>query len=420
MTIGHYEGVILKCEARLTNETFTGYLIVPMRRNRAYIGIQGPSIVRYSSSGTGAQYYDAPYGLLDVDENILYTTIDGDNEIENKVSLVTFNDSADNGVKVSSYAAKYLPTVAKKTNKDDHYHLYPKAMFFNNVVYRAFIKIHRGTDSAFLWGQPLLIIVDPYGNKFLNNWGGGLDIDYDNNTIMSAVMGAGKKEANNSFTGLLLGNLPEVTQEGVDNQGHPIMVDKTGLVGYEHGEQAYGIFDDGTMFLGKASRAQIRLNGTEGVIQNANYPTSGIKIDFEGDNQKPYIDLQANTGAQVYLGTGGAPIANLYFRVKSPNTDNGGNNQELIHIGKQEYYLQTDNYADPVLYQNEDTIPEGSQVGDIKTVGSGLKINLKDGTLTGYDKLIIQGGIPGENDGILLSTEDSPIKSLAGQNSKNN
>ncbi len=257
----------------------------------------------------------------------------------------------------------------------------------------------------------MLVLVDPYGNTFLNNWGGALDINYDNNSVMASVLGAGRKTNKNTFTGLLLGDIPDENN---------VLDPRTGLVGYEDGEQAYGIFDDGTMFLGKASRAQIRLNGTEGVIQNANYPTSGIKIDFEGDSQKPYIDLQANTGAQVYLGTGGAPTTNLYFRVKSPNADNGGNNQELIHIGKQEYYLQTDNYADPVLYQNGDTIPEGSQVGDIKTVGSGLKINLKDGTLTGYDKLIIQGGIPGESNSILLSTEDSPIKSLAGQSSKNN
>ena len=174
---------------------------------------------------------------------------------------------------------------------------------------------------------------------------------------------------------------------------------KTGLLGYEHGEQAYGIFDDGTMFLGKSSRAQIRLNGTEGVIQNANYPTSGIKIDFEGDNQKPYIDLQANTGAQVYLGTGGAPTTNLYFRVKSPNTDNGGNNQELIHIGKQEYYLQTDNYSD--------------------TNKTGLKIDLKEGSLKSYDKLTLQGGILGSNESIYLSTNNAPTTKI-NDVSKNN
>lgn len=211
---------------------------------------------------------------------------------------------------------------------------------------------------------------------------------------MSAVMGAGKKEDNNTFTGLLLGDLPKVENEN-----------RTGLLGYEHGEQTYGIFDDGTMFLGKASRAQIRLNGTEGVIQNANYPTSGIKIDFEGDNQKPYIDLQADTGAQVYLGTGGSPTTNLYFSVKSPG-GNAGNNKELIHIGKQEYYLQTDDYPSTSETVNGATV----------TTPSGLKIDLKNGTFDSKGPLTISGDSVNINaTGGALNLTGANFKLLAGQ-----
>ena len=212
---------------------------------------------------------------------------------------------------------------------------------------------------------------------------------------MSAVMGAGKKESNNTFTGLLLGDLPKVENEN-----------KTGLLGYEHGEQAYGIFDDGTMFLGKSSRAQLRLSGTEGVIENVGYSagTGGIKIDFDGaltgtKATLPYIDLKASTGAQVYLGTGGQPTANLYFSIKSPNSANGGNNNELIHIGKQQYYLQTDNYSD--------------------TNKTGLKIDLKEGSLKGYDNLTLQGGTLGQNNSIYLSTNNATAN-VAGQTNKNN
>ena len=270
---------------------------------------------------------------------------------------------------------------------------------------------------------------------------------------MSAVMGAGKKESDNSFTGLLLGDLPKVTQEGVDANGNPSMVNKTGLPGYEHGEQAYGIFDDGTMFLGKSSRAQLKFNGTEGLIQNAGYDYGhGIKIDFDGgidttpgnkkkvvsastNDQHPYIDIKDTNGAQVYLSTDGT-AASPYLKVKSPNATGG---KDLLHIESASYYLQTENYKDATS----------------SAAGTGLKIDLANGILNSYNKLtingaagskihfgnninytelgydgtkgyltsignlILQGGNIGTENSIYLST-DNATATVAGQENKNN
>lgn len=221
-------------------------------------------------------------------------------------------------------------------------------------------------------------MVDPYGNEFLNNWGGALDINHDDNTIMAAVMGAGKKENDNTFTGILMGDLPKV--DGTNN--------KSGLLGYEHGEQSYGMFDDGTMFLGKASRAQIRFDGSTGIIQNSGYTVNGdysqgagMLIDLDGENQKPYINMHADNGAAVYIGTGGGetadtsiPRKNLYFRVIGPEKNKGQKDgAELIHIGKGAYYLQTEDY--PGTSENP----------------AGLKIDLKTGEFDSKGKLTITG-----------------------------
>ena len=189
---------------------------------------------------------------------------------------------------------------------------------------------------------------------------------------MSAVMGAGKKEDNNTFTGLLLGDLPKVENEN-----------RTGLLGYEHGEQTYGIFDDGTMFLGKSGRAQLKFNGTESTIQNAGYNFGhGIKIDFDGafsgstitnsatisENQNPYIDMKASNGSQVYISTTGSE-EKPFFRVKGPND----NDNDLIHIENDDYYLQTANYP------------------GTEATPSGLKIDLKNGVFDSKGKLTIVG-----------------------------
>lgn len=187
---------------------------------------------------------------------------------------------------------------------------------------------------------------------------------------MASILGAGKKEADNTFTGLLLGDLPEVE----DN------TTKTGLVGYEHGEQAYGIFDDGTMFLGKASRAQLKFDGTDGYIKNTGYDYGeGIKIDFDGgvsgdkivntttaQTQKPYIDMISSTGAEVYISPDGE--AHPYFQIKGE--DEGKVDSLLMYISKDDYYLQDNERA------------HGRP---------GLKINLKTGEFDSTGQLTITG-----------------------------
>jgi hypothetical protein len=48
----------------------------------------------------------------------------------------------------------------------------------------------------------------------LNKWDGGLTIDEKNGTILAAMVGAGIKDKNNTFSGVLMG---DVTQAFKDN-----------------------------------------------------------------------------------------------------------------------------------------------------------------------------------------------------------
>jgi phosphoribosylamine-glycine ligase len=46
-----------------------------------------------------------------------------------------------------------------------------------------------------------------YESPMLNEWDGSFKIDESNSTIMSMMLGAGLKDENNQFSGVLMGNL---------------------------------------------------------------------------------------------------------------------------------------------------------------------------------------------------------------------
>lgn len=228
-------GWILKCQAAIGNseKVFTGYLTIPMRTNRDIIGMVGPTLVRYNSSGTNPQFYDGALGLIDSQENIQYNysvktiTIEegyvkgNDGQGSNGSVDIATDGRTNNGTGWKDY----FPVV--QNNKGDaRSHLKPKAMFFKDInkkkypsnadkaqVYNVGYEFIQ--NNSCVWANPILILMDPYGNQMLNNWGGELNIDYDNNSIMSAVMGAGRKENDNTFTGLLMGDLPKVDNTGL-------------------------------------------------------------------------------------------------------------------------------------------------------------------------------------------------------------
>ena len=118
------------------------------------------------------------------------------------------------------------------------------------------------------------------------------------------MLGAGKKETDNTFSGVLMGN---VTKGAKDTSAG------LGLFGYQSGIQSFGINIDGTAFIGKSSTAQLKFNGNEGILQNAGYKDgTGINITMNGDpSQKQFISLKSNKIEHVLIST-----QSPYFRIK--------------------------------------------------------------------------------------------------------
>ena len=61
----------------------------------------------------------------------------------------------------------------------------------------------------------------------LNHWDGKFKIDEENGTILSTMVGAGVKNTDNTFSGVLMGNVADV--DNTDNKSG------LGVYGFHHG-----------------------------------------------------------------------------------------------------------------------------------------------------------------------------------------
>ena len=205
------------------------------------------------------------------------------------------------------------------------------------------------------WSQPILMMQSKYDFALLNDWDGSLTLNEKDGIILSTMLGAGRKNSNNTFSGVLIGDIKAGT--GLDTTQKA-----TGVYGIHEGQLSYGFRDNGTGFIGKSGHGQILLDGNTSVIRNAGYL---LTEKVKDENEKEEIK-DIGTGMQIDLDNGIIDIKNkgkskIYI---SPNlsgkdgdkayfTINGTHNT-LMHIYDDSYYLQSDNY------QNDDVAKKGS------------------------------------------------------------
>ena len=141
-----------------------------------------------------------------------------------------------------------------------------------------------------------------------NDWDGTLQIDESGNKILASLIGAGKKEKDNTFSGVVLGDLTTMSE------GETSI--KTGVLGFNKSIETFGFHTDGTAFIGPSGGGRITFNGNEGIIESAEKntvfnlkegsiylsnsatknsdgkdlnPSAEIIIDSNGRNNGPYF-----------------------------------------------------------------------------------------------------------------------------------
>lgn len=132
---------------------------------------------------------------------------------------------------------------------------------------------------------PVHLMLNRYGNSAINGWdGNSVNIDNDGGFILAPQVGAGIKENDNSFTGVIMGKVKETNQSGAD----------IGLIGYAKGVRS--IFLDaqtGKAVFGANGKGQITIDPTNNTARiysgNFVYRPNGTGTGMEIDLTTPQI-----------------------------------------------------------------------------------------------------------------------------------
>lgn len=234
------------------------YLPIPLRDKNQCTHIIGADKVIYSTSGNPS-YYKNPYEIFNGLDKI------------SGVEWKSFYSKDSNGKEEDTV---FLPTIELKNNE---YRLKPKSLYIDGLKPYAVQAIY---NNQVIWTQPILIIQNEYFSSTINKWDGALKIDDSGNYILSKMIGAGKKNSSNQFSGVLMGDWGNNTNDSYL---------QTGLFGFQNGVMTYAFKDDGTGFIGPG-KGRIEFDGTKGIIKSADYkikdgvPIAGLYLDLQLGN----------------------------------------------------------------------------------------------------------------------------------------
>lgn len=205
--------------------------------------------------------------------------------------------------------------------------------------------------------QPIVLTLNKYAIKALNAWDGlTVDINNDGGYVLSPQVGAGSKNGLNQFSGVLLGETRGIGSENFN-----------GILGFYNGGLSYGLKADGTAFIGTATGGRIEFDGTQGIIQSANYSsTAGTKINLKTGLVEAYNLTLKSTNFNLNA-------TNLFL--------DSANKQFSFTLGSDPSYFKIANATSNLFYLDSDEAYIRSANYDAT---HGMNINLSDGSIVSH------------------------------------
>lgn len=199
--------------------------------------------ITYNSDGRNPLYNKNQFVELNInglqDCYIVWTAEGGEPKVTNKAGKVyeghprnaAFTLLLDNKEKEGS------PIIVPAENNVNKIYILPNDVYTgeytNNLVHAAIYTSRQiyqnGGNTICDVYVPIYMSLNVYGLKSLNAWDGNhVEINEDENYVLAPQIGAGKKDTNNKFTGILMG-----TSQTYDQKEEQI-----GLLGYSEGKQS--------------------------------------------------------------------------------------------------------------------------------------------------------------------------------------
>lgn len=321
----------------LGNLQLEEWIGLPIAKSGDY-AYKGPKRIVYNSSGVDPQYNKT--NLQVVNDN------DSDGQTWTAIGYGEYNKNTEGTEETES-----------KNYFETHSELFP--IVKDNIIRpcHAFDKIintgtsYFGVCCAGKWLQPIAIYQNRYFSRIINDWDGSLKIDEDNNYILSSAYVAGGKDEQNTFTGLVMGELGTISDEISDKK---LNSTETGLFGYNKGAQSFGFRTNGSAFLGESGGGRINFDGNQGIIYSGNF--DGFpKIKDEEGNEGAENDTSVSSES-VTMGTQGTYL-NLKdgLFITSNGNFRGSINSNNIIIGeaKEGAYIRLGFISESVFSQFE-------------------------------------------------------------------
>lgn len=239
-----------------------------------------------------------------------------------------------NGERKENITWSIIPTtntafIGTINNKNNEYRLSPLSFYVKGADQYG---VQAKADNEIVWTQPILVLQNKYPSAMVNKWDGKALLDSENNFLGVAQIAAGRKDDNNTFTGVLIGDYGGNADLSLGKN--------TGVYGYHQGKQVYALKDDGTAIFGKSGNGQIEIKGDSGKIKSAGYDGgNGLLIDLK----ESQIDGQSN-GRSVFL----LNKDQSYLKITDPVQ-----NKILMNVGDNSYYLKSKNYGDKIQLEDQ-------------------------------------------------------------------
>lgn len=246
-----------------------------------------PQYIKYDSNGQNAQYLDESISI----------SIDG---ADYSTGLTSGNQSV---LQIKDVKLEDGTSIRQ---------LIPAGTFDYNNNGNAWLDF---TGGGITMIYPIMMYLNTYGNEAINGWDGTNIAIYDANEknagyILAPQIGAGTKDSEGKFTGVVMGMDTSQKTEG--------------LYGYQDGVNTFGVKADGRMYLGKTTETgRIEFNGNSGRIWGGG-----------GGGKATGMTIQLTN----YVDSDGDPI----------NDEEERNQVKAIQIGDDKFYVTYDGHMSSV------------------------------------------------------------------------